>query len=341
MTLVPFPIDRAYFTSNNAVGNTGGTRFLWNVGEGAPVVTAQVRSLLFWADSHCVRGVQMKSTNDKTAPGALTGKPSGKATSEFYFSPGERVTSLTLWSNNFSGGRLGGVEIKTDRDRSVFVKPRGNNITEHKIDVGSGMLVGLFGNSGNDLDCLGFALLHRVHTAQLSHVQYTDLDANKFPAKPAAVRTILYDNKKGTTDQTFTFSGSETITTSSSWSVTTGMTLGIEFSVQASTPVYSASAKTSLELSVSQTHKSTEMKEVEESFSFPLNVPAGKKVQARAIFYEGNVSLQFTAKMVYGLITGACLEIEVQGTYDGIANNQSVVEIEDITSGDSEEISSF
>ena len=67
----------------------------------------------------------------------------------------------------------------------------------------------------------------------------------------------------------------------------------------------------------------------EESFHFPVTVPAGKSIRATALLYEGNIDTPYTAEMKYTLDSGKEFQYSVSGTYHGVAMDKVKVTIEE------------
>ena len=331
MTRVFFDdIDLSYFTSNYAVGSSGDE-------PGTPVLSFNtdvekfngnnwISSLTFWCSDCCITSciVQLNGETESTTFGI----PNGKTSEKFVFGDGERLTTLKFWHKDYGMGRLGGVEWTTSEDRSFAFGDR-NSGSSYSPEVGSGILVGLFGNYGSDIDCLGFAIFRSIKTARLIDLEYLDRDDAVVQSAPMSVKTIRYDNSNGSVAQQFTFSGEMEVTNTSTWSLTNATTLGISIEVSAGFLVFSGKASTSLEVSVSSTYESSTTTRTMESFNFPLNVPAGKIVRATATLYEVNITLDYTAKMALTFDTGKKIILNIEGTYTGIDSDRVEVKVEE------------
>ena len=318
-------IDTSIFTSNLAIGGDGGGEFYCNVDPKMGIKSEViVRSLKFWYNNEQgVNSVKVELTNGKNA---TYGRMEDEETDIFYIADGEKITSLKLWRNDYEKGRLGALELTTDQNRKCSFGQRSGRLYEPEI--GSGLMVGIFGRSGHDIDCLGFALLRRAK-AKIINMKYpVDIPIQ---TAPKSYKTIRYDNTEGDAAQTFTFEGSESVTTSSSWSVTSGMEIGVSTEVEAGVP-FIASAKTtvSAKVSLSATYNLENSKTVEESFSFPVTVPAGEILQATAVLYEGKINAEYEADMVYTLDTGKQFQYHIKGTYNGIDSDKVVVVLDKI-----------
>ena len=330
MTRVFFDdIDLSYFTSNYAVGSSGDD-------PGTPVISYNtkvdefksinsIRCLTFWYDN-CMSGCEVQLNG--VSESAVFGFRYGEKSDTFIFGEGEKLTSLKFWYIGFKNGRLGGVEWTTSENRSFAFGYRSGSPT-YSPDVGSGILVGLFGNYGSDIDCLGFAIFRSIKTARLIELDYLDRDDAVVRSAPMSIKTIRYDNSNGSVEQQFTFSGEMEVTNTSTWSLTTSITLGVSFEVSAGFLVFSAKMESSVETSVSDTYESSITTRSSESFNFPLNVPAGKIVRATATLYEVNLEAKYTAKMAFTFDTGKKIIFDVEGTYTGVDSDRVEVVVEE------------
>ena len=322
-------IDLSYFTSNYAVGGAGGEGFKVNadVDKFDGTKCNWIRSLTFWCNDTCMRGCAVQLNGASKSVNKI-GQLDGDKSQKFIFGDGEKLTSLTLWCSKFSTGRLGGVEWKTSENRSFSFGFK--NCDPYSPDVGSGVLVGVFGSAGADIDCFGFAILRSIKMTRLINLKYSDLDHAQMQTAPKSIETIRYDNSAGSVEQQFTFSGEMEETNTSTWSVTTSGTLGISFEVEGKIPLFgSTKTKTSLKLSVSSTHESSRTTRKMKSFNFPLNVAPRKVIKATATLFGVNITVPYTATMIYTLDTGIKIKLDIKGVYEGVDSDRVEVTVEE------------
>ena len=331
-TIIKFStIDTAYFTSAMAVGGQGGNVFRININpdEGLKKSNAvTIKSFKFWSSKDCIRGMHVKLTNGKDY---YQGRQEGWETDDFYIASGERITSLKLWRSGYQTGRLGGVSITTNRGRTFRCRNTFGS-PDFEPEIGSGLLVGVFGHAKVDMDCLGFAIMRSLTEVKMLDLKYPNL--NKFVVfpKPSEIKTITYDNSEGTADQTFVFSGTETVETSSYWSRTAGIEAGIKVELKGGVPyLWQAKTEVSGKISLSYTGGESYTKTSSESFKFPITVPAGRKIQARAVLNVGTIDVDYTATMIYTLDSGVEFQYSTEGTYQGEVSDEVKVEFDDQT----------
>ena len=316
-------VDTSYFTSNIALGGRGGKDF--NDGTDVPKSGTAIRSLQVWYDENVIRGIVVVFSNEtKHSYGTTSGV---KSTEVFYIAPGEKFTDLQLWNGK---DRFGGIELRTDQNRSFSIKV-GSVGEPYKPEIGSGLLIGVYGNSGTDLDCLGLALLRRVESARLFKVTYPDLEKQKVTTKPTEIKTLEYDNDLEK-EQTFQFTGETSVTTSQSWSVTGSIEVGVSAEVSAGFPILAeGKVSTSLTVSASSTYQRENTETKTQSFQFPITVPANTNVKATATLYEGDIKISYEAEMKYILDSGKEFEYHVNGIYSGVAVSEAVVSVDPVS----------
>lgn len=319
-----FDVNDSYFTSKIAIGGPSGRRFYFGLNKRrAPRTGTVVRSLRAWYAKKTMRGLEVELTNGRSR---MFGVKAGTSTEKFYLGGGEKVASLKIWPTNFRKGRSGGFELVTNQNRRFNVPVRKRKGNPYEPELGSGILIGVFGTAGSDIDSLGFALLRRVQSAELIELKYPDLSTLLIATSPKEIKCVTYDNSKGKAEQSFTFAGSERVEASESWSVTSGLEVGVSTTVKAGVPLIAeVSTTVTVTVSVSGTYGRSNTHTTEQSFNFPVAVPAGKRVQATATLYEGNINTRYTAKMMYILDSGKKFSYAVSGIYDGISASQVIV----------------
>lgn len=318
-------INTGIFTSDVAVGGDGsGHQFYYGVPSGTrgvPSSGTTIRSLQFWYNGNTVRGIEIRLSDG----GQHTfGKLEDSRTDRFYFSEGEEVSSLKIWSSDHGRGRCGRIELSTNQGRSFVVPSRATG-DPYVPEVGSGKLLGVFGRDGDDIDCLGFGLLRRIQSAKLTDIQYPTLDEQIIKTNPRVIKQLAYDNL-GDSQQKFTFSGSKEVTVTQTWSRTASMEFGISATVEASIPFLgSASSTSSLTLGGSKTYSRENVQKETDSFQYEVNVNPHTKVEAAATIYEGKINLDYTGNMAYFLDSGAEFSYQVKGCYSGVSVSKAQV----------------
>ena len=321
-----FAIDDSYFTSKIALGGSGGAEFYFGLGqEQSPQSGTVIRSLRAWCSSTAMRGLEVNLTDGSNK---MIGLQEGTPTETFYFTDGEKVTSLKLWAGPILQGRSGGFELITDKKRKFSVDATMRTGNPYQPELGSGILLGVFGKVDEDIHCLGFGLLRTVVSSQLVDVKYPHLSTLTVTAAPEEIKYATHINKLDV-DQEFALEDSKTVETSSSWSVTGGMEFGFETEVNAAIPLLAESkVKVSAKLSVSGTYGRSNTITIQRSFNFPVKVPPREHIKATATLYRGVIKTKYTGTMVYNLDSGKSFSYAVEGSYSGVAVTQVAMAIE-------------
>lgn len=314
-------ISTAYFTSNYAVGGPNGNFFSFNAGNPFESKSKSVIQLIqAWYSSKnaMVRGLLLE-TNDGLQ--AMLGSKTDEPAQPIYIYPGELITSLELYYSPYAPtktdkGRCGGFQMKTSTGKVYTV---GSGDPSYSTDIGSGILVGAFGHSGLDIDCLNFALLREVKSAQIIKVTYPKLGYEELALQPRAINSIEYDNTDGDEKQSFVVSGSETIEISQEWSVSEGIESGVSIEVTASIPFLDkASMKAQVQMEDQSSYKRSQTITKTWSYEMPINVPAGQHIQVTALLRKGNINLDYQGTMQFVLDTNKQYSYVIHGNYTGV-----------------------
>ena len=102
--------------------------------------------------------------------------------------------------------------MKTSKDRSFFPKMvgfdtvrhlfTGNSFEEDKASVGSGILLGIYGRHGHEIDSLGFTMLRKILAVDMTNVAY-DMTGSLMlaPRLVSCLDVTLANASKNSTDQ--------------------------------------------------------------------------------------------------------------------------------------------
>lgn len=138
------------------VGGGGGRPFTYKYEEGHGKPTDFIiKRITVWANEHFLRGIKVENSVGDTAH---FGRLEGKSHSTFTFKKGEIITRLQLWDNERGQGtRCGGIRFETNTNRVFNAEPSEKQNSHVFVqDVQSGIMAGIFGRHGMDIDSLGF-----------------------------------------------------------------------------------------------------------------------------------------------------------------------------------------
>ena len=125
---------------------------------------AVVQKFRVWANSKTLTAVQVIYTDNTSSP--IYGAKDGNY-AEYVFAPGEAVNSLVLWGNGV-GTRTGHIKFTTNRGGQFeHGKDVSGQTAYAASDIGSGILMGIVGRSGAEIDCLGLVFLTKVNSVTI------------------------------------------------------------------------------------------------------------------------------------------------------------------------------
>ncbi|XP_038052752.1 aerolysin-like protein [Patiria miniata] len=318
-------IDTDIFCTNQASGGSGGSKKEFvKLDKGAVMTKIQA-----WKEGWRFHGVKMWMS-DGTAQ--LFGSQDGD-TSSFSLSNGEMLRDLYIQASGekSSGGyyRLGGISFRTTKGREwgFFAK----NLKEdgkYFYDMpNSGIVCGMFGRCGSDVDCLGFAILNPIEKARLVDVTYPNLGMVQVANTPIVVATSEYRN--GTSvEQSYTMSESRTVTTECTWSVTTGLEMTLTVNVSAGVPmVAEVDTGASWTVNGESQHSRSEIITKEQSWSWPVVCPPHTEIRATGSMFQDNIDTEYEGKVHIDLKNGHDYEYNVKGIYEGLNVRQNDLEV--------------
>ena len=257
------------------------------------------------------------------------GNPGSTPFERIDFAPGERITELSMWGNGqgWDDGRAGRIRMTTNRRQTLDVGPGGGR--EYQFEVESGLLVGVFGHAGSDIDWIGFKVLKEIHSSVLTNVTYPDLAEVPLSLEPFQINRETYENGS-TTDQTFTLSGEHSKTVSHEWGFSLATELSISTSVKGGVPKL-VETETGLTWKVGAEHSYRRKEETKESesFAFSIKAPAATRVVAEATLHRAAIDIDFKGTLELTLVGGEMVALDVDGTYSGVLFRRAGVKVQE------------
>ncbi|XP_015217114.1 aerolysin-like protein isoform X1 [Lepisosteus oculatus] len=299
-----------YLTTVQIIGGDGGRCFYISGQNNG----ATLKKIWVWVGGWQVKAIKVWLTDGQFRE---FGYPSGKFT-EFQFEDGERFTSLSLWGNG-NGTRLGAIKFKTNHSREFFAYMTELELeTEYPVDVGSGICIGIVGNSGADIDSLGFLFLNTIKSTILTNVQYPTLHQVTPQVITEELKSMTYQNRSSVT-QEYKIDTSKTITKKSSWSVPNKMEANFHMEVSAGIPeVAEVFDGLNFTLQAESTYGLEYSEQKTEVLSFSVQVPPGKTMDVDITIGRAKVDLPYTGTVQITCFNGSVLEINISGTYKGL-----------------------
>nr|XP_032834747.1 uncharacterized protein LOC116956965 isoform X1 [Petromyzon marinus] len=292
------------------IGGQGGNTFSFDGQENAATLQKLSVSVGGWQ----VRGVEVWLTDGRRE----TFGTMDSSAQEFEFESGEFITSLSLWSNG-DGTRLGAIKFRTSRSREFFAKMTDWGLkTEYKIDVGSGICLGVQGRAGSDIDSMGFLFINAIKSSVIQDMKYPTMHQVLPNVQMEEINKMEYKNDTSVV-QSYTFESSKKINKTSSWSTTNKIESTFSLTVNAGIPkIVEAGGGFSFAEGSESTHKVEESKEETETLTFPVSVPPHKTINVVANIGHAKVDLPYTALLRITCVNGASLDAPLSGVYKGL-----------------------
>ena len=302
------------------VGGSGGTSFqVDRISQGQVVTKLQT-----WASSSMIRGIKFTFSDGSEQ---LVGKAehSYKGSITFDWDNGEYITYLSVF-NNKNGKHVGAYHVRTNKGQSYFPKMDNKLKTEHKLELGSGIMLGALGKSSDEIDSLGFLMMRTVIGVDMINIVY-DLQGDNLlpPRKVSSLDVTLANQSRVPTDNGYQKVSREK-ETGGQWSTTTGLTFGQSYKVEAGVPfVEEGEVSTSWKISETGMYGQTWSTNEGSEISVPLVAAAMSKTRITCDYFEGTSDkLPYTAQMRYFLDNGSQFCTAVRGVYDGVSNSDFV-----------------
>ncbi|KAG2458278.1 AEP1 protein, partial [Polypterus senegalus] len=276
---------------------------------------ALLEKIAVWDGESQIKGMKIWLTNGETKQ---FGYQYYRPPTEFKFQPGELFTSLSLWANK-DETRLGAILFKTNKNREFFAgMTRWEVNVEFRVDVGSGVCLGVIGRSGSEIDALGFMFLNSIKSIVMKNVEYTTLHKVIPCVTVEEIKSMTYKNKL-TVEQQYTLDTTKKITKKSSWSVTNSLESSFNVSVQAGIPeVIKVNHQLRFKLGSISTYELEKTEEKTEPLSYVIKVPPGKTMTINITIGKVNMYLPYKATVIVTGTDGSTYHYIKTGTYYGI-----------------------
>lgn len=210
------------FAQPLGIGGHGGTEFT----ECKTDKGLLVKKLGVWYNDQALQAIQVTYTDDSVGPVYGT---SHKSYSEITFAPNEVVTKASLWGDGV-GKRSGHIQLVTNQNQHLDAGKNVKGQNEYPIQIGSGILAGVCGRKGAEIDMLALIFLRPIDSIQITDLEFGALPTGKQgPQSKMLDTTTQYNTTKG--DITWTFSNALQKTNTRTISSTTTNTFGVKATV--------------------------------------------------------------------------------------------------------------
>lgn len=223
-----------------------------------------------------------------------------------------------------AGTRSGGIEFHTTRSRSFKHQMTSWGLQqEFPINVASGICVGARGWWGPDvigLHALGLVFLNELAFAQMRNVRYPTLAFEAAGIQSVSIRDIHDSNEGHIGDKEWTNTGSYSSTTSSSWSVTTGLQYHVGWSISAGIPgIADVQGQVGWEISASATHENGSEDTEEWTWERSGVIPPRHWHHFEITTRRGRIAVPYEGTMHLELRNGATFSYTFRGHYEGVS----------------------
>jgi len=321
------PYPSGPFTGEFVVGGFGGSGFQtckWVVNQSALIV----KGLDVWWNSSTLRGIQVTFSDNTRS--SVYGSASDNHNS-ITFAPGELITSMTLWGNG-NGTRTGRIRLTTSAGQTFDYGKNTSGQTPYDAGVGSGILVGICGRSGNDIDMLGPVFLNGAVTSiAISNVQYNPpLTGSSSGISQVTLDEVHYYNPPNAKQNLpWTFDNSVSRTTSTSFTQGTATTYGVNVSVEVSAELFGIGGK----VTTGFTWQNTDTQETTVSTSFQETLAwgvagelqPGQGITVTALCQQGVGQANYTSTVTLKLADGTVSSYSEAGIFRNVVYTQAQV----------------
>lgn len=205
----------------------------WVMNQKASVVT----NLQFWWNSSHLNGVQVTYSDHSVSP--IFGQ-GNQNTQSISFAPQEKVTSMTLWGDG-KGSRTGRIRITTDKGQTLDVGKDTSGQKAYSAGVGSGILVGMVGRSGDSMDMLGPVFLNGdIRSISIGNIHFQpDFNGTSTGISTVSVGSQHFTNPSSATgDLVWHFNGTVKRVNTTSFTQGTSTMYGVSVNCTVSAEVF-------------------------------------------------------------------------------------------------------
>ena len=321
----------------------------------------KVKTLEIWGANENDRLIGVRVTFENGAQ-----MVAGRTKDRYYsitFHPNELITKTVIRKSNYGAGRVGNIYLETNfgqrflggADNSRYLEylestkyinllspiPPGLIIgktddlrfLESTNDTTQGLLIGVYGGAGADIDHLGIIL------AKPQPIEYTfenvkyNLNAFRLVTeKPISLKEQIIDNSSTTATviQQVTFSHSSTKTRT--WSNQVGLKAGVKTTIKAGIPlIVEGKIEISAEVNYAHTWGGTSTETSTDTWSASVSVPPKGRVKAVGTVTQSTIEVPYEATVTTRYSDGTIKrENGTSGVYQGVNVSRFQITVENI-----------
>jgi len=236
------------------------------------------------------------------------------------FADDEVITSMTLWqlaSSSSSSARVARIDLTTSHRSWGYGMEDTARLSSKAVSVGSGILVGFQGRAGDDLDFLAPVFLRTVSDSTVSDIRFEKANTDD-GLRLVTLRegSAVYNGS----DYSWTFSGSESRTSSTSFSGGFTSSLSASTTFQAKIPsFFEGSIGSSMSAGTSDSHSQSSGDAVQLSWSTTVALSSDvPSVSCSALVWEGHLNVRWSGIQTVSA-GGASVSFPVSGSLRHVA----------------------
>jgi len=312
-------VSSSFYIKSTAFGGNGGTSF-----DKHKFLTKGfvIRKLEVWQGKSMLRGIRITYSDGSTDQ---MGKLEEIYTSfELDYDNGERVIDLAVFNNYVYGiqskdERCGAFKIMTNKGRTFFPQMTDRPLAwKFMQSPGGGIILGLHGKHGDDIDSLGFRMIRPIRSMVLRDISYN----MQYMAQPVR-RTYLDETIPNASPETIHFLAYEEsmdIRRTGEWSISGAATFGLDFTISGVIPMIEATAEAtaSWDVSVTGQYRSSWVETLDATLRVPIICPPLSKTRFFYYWFEGTGSVTMSGTMYVTVDNGLSWIYPVTGTYNGV-----------------------
>ncbi|KAK4223792.1 hypothetical protein QBC38DRAFT_516188 [Podospora fimiseda] len=320
---------------NTPVGGNTGTAFSLVAEEGIILKT-----LRFWRDEEdtgrpFIRGLEVTFTDEKKG---AAGKPT-KTPKEFTFEPDEVITQMSMWGNGI-GTKTGRIYFKTSKGREYLAgrdEPEAHQ-TEFPMDVGSGILVGFSGQSGEDIDHVAPVFLKTLKKERrLEELKLEEFDLTKEGLKLESLDEGEFQfPADGGKEHKATFGDTVEKTVSLGFESSLAETFSLGITIGGGVPeIVSAEFSAGWEITDTKTEKQEFSKKEGLTWNLEVELKGPEDAcKCTASVFMGTLDLAYTAVLVIDTVEGGKFRIPTSGRMKQVSASKVVTSCKLLSSGE-------
>ena len=291
-----------------------------------------ISELEVWSSKKGITGVSVTYSSGKSV---MHGDQGSDEPQTMTLEAGELVSSARLWGNG-RGQHLGHIYIKTNKQEFEAGMKKPNDGFE--VNVGGGLLVGAKGATGEDyIENLGLIFLEaKIEKVKIGDVKYDeDPTGTSINIAPVYLIRSTFGNPAGSTGNvTFSVTGSNEVTQSTTWEQSSMTRFGASLSVEVEAEPFGIGTKTtgSVEWSHENTNSNGGSKSAKGTISTtagPMSLQRGQGKSCKILAQKGEGDFPYASTVRMTLEGGREISFEEKGLLKSVQYSEATASCAD------------